>query len=70
MAAVEFDAHVANGAIPIPPAHQDHLHGAVHVIVIPRAVSGSVNKIDELLASPLKVDGFRPLTRDEAHERG
>ena len=69
MAAVEFDAHVADGTIPIPPAHHDAIQGSVHVIVIPHAVSGPSTKIDELLANPLKIDGFRPLSRDEAHER-
>lgn len=67
MAAVEFDAHITNGKIEIPPAHQRELAGPVHVIVLPRSPATIATKIDELLAQPLNVPGFRPLTRDEAH---
>lgn len=69
MAAIEFEAHVTNGMIEIPPVHRAELQGSVHVIVIPEARAVGNTKIDELLANPLQVTGFRPLTRDEAHER-
>jgi len=69
MSAVEFDAHITNGTIEIPPSHRAELAGPVHVIVWPQSVPASGTKIDELLTRPLNVPGFRPLTRDEAHER-
>jgi hypothetical protein len=69
MAAIEFDARVSNGNIEIPAAHRSSLQGEVHVIVFPQASGGDAGKIDEWLRHPLRVPGFRPLTRDEAHER-
>jgi hypothetical protein len=66
---VEFDTHVTNGTIEIPTVHRSELQGAVHVIVIPQPPAGRATKIDELLASPLQIPEFRPLARDEAHER-
>jgi hypothetical protein len=69
MISVEFDAHVTNGTIEIPPVHRGELKGSVHVIIIPQAPGGRATKIDELLACPLQIPGFQPLTREEAHER-
>jgi hypothetical protein len=69
VAAIEFDAQITNGSIEIPAAHRGALLGAVHVIVFPQARYAGATKIDELIAHPLQVPGFRPLTRDEAHER-
>ena len=69
MNAVEFDAQVSDGKIPIPPAHHAAIQGAVHVIVIPQIAVGPMTKIDELIANPLQIAAFRPLTREESHER-
>jgi len=69
MAPVEFDAEIANGTIEIPDIHRSELMGPVHVLVYPKGRSGAATKIDELIAHPLNVPGFRPLTRDESHER-
>ena len=68
MAAVEFDAQIRNGTIEIPAAHLEELQGSVHVVVFPQSQVGATKKIDELIAHPLRVPGFLPLTRDEAHE--
>jgi len=69
MAAIEFDAQVIDDTIKIPAVYEGEVKGHVHVIVFPSPSSGTPTKIDELLANPLQVDGFRPLTRDEAHGR-
>lgn len=69
MIAVEFDAQIKNGTIEIPPAHRNELVGSVHVIVLPQSRNADCNMIDRLLANPLKVPGFVPLTRDEVYER-
>ncbi len=69
MSAVEFDAQITDDTIKIPTAFKGELKGPVHVIVLPQAANGQAKKIDELLANPLKIDNFHPLTRDEAHER-
>jgi len=36
---------------------------------IPRKAKEGSNLIDELLANPVKLPGFKPLTRDEIYER-
>ena len=69
MPAIQFDAQVRNGTIEIPPGHRAEFNGSVHVIVYQQPEVASVSKIDELLANPLHVGGFRPLTRDEANGR-
>ena len=70
MIAIEFDAQVSNGHIEIPSQHRSQLQGTVHVVVFPQPESTGTDKIDELLRNPIHLPGFRPLTRDEAHERG
>jgi hypothetical protein len=69
VALIEFDAQITNGTIEIPAAHRGDVVGRVHVIVLPHLATAPATKIDELLAEPLNIPGFRPLTRDEAHER-
>lgn len=69
VSAVEFVSVVTNGSIPIPEAHKNQLRGAVRVIVVPQQPLGT-SKIDELLAHPIELPGFRPLTREQAHDRG
>ena len=69
MAAIEFDAQITNGTIEIPAAHRQALQGDVHVVIYPQLTPSGESKIDELLRAPLQVSGFRPLTREQAHER-
>jgi hypothetical protein len=69
MTTIEFDAQVTDGTIEIPAAHRRDVSGPVHVILVPRCQPAQATKIDELLARPLVLAGFRPLTRDEAHDR-
>ncbi|MDX1946065.1 MAG: hypothetical protein SFU86_11765 [Pirellulaceae bacterium] len=70
MIAVEFETQVTDGKIEIPPAHRDALRGSVRVIVLSNPRQPGPSLIDELLANPLPIPNFQPLTRDEAHERG
>jgi hypothetical protein len=67
MDAVEFRAKIKNGVIEIPKEYRDRLPEGVHVILL--AERPSADMIDRLLEQPLKLAGFTPLTRDEAHER-
>jgi len=39
------------------------------VILMVEEAKPAVNFIDELLAHPVRVNGFRPLTREEVHAR-
>jgi hypothetical protein len=68
--AVEFISVVTNGSIPIPDAHKNQIHGRVRVIVMPQQQPQGRSKIDELLAHPIALPNFTPLTREQAHERG
>jgi len=69
MKAIEFQTRVENGAIRIPEEYKTQLTGKVRVVVMieDRPMENSI--IKELLANPLKVPDFKPLTRDEIYER-
>ena len=70
MQIIEFRAKTKNGIIQIPSEFMGIVAEVVQVILI--AQSGKIKQldiIDELMANPLKVEGFKPMTRDEAHAR-
>ena len=70
MLIIEFRAKTKNGIIQIPAEFMGIVAEDVQVILI--AQSGKIKQldiIDELMANPLKVEGFKPVTRDEAHAR-
>ena len=70
MLAVEFQATVKDGVIEIPPEYLGRVRGRVRVILLTdEARSVKANMIDVLLAHPVEVQDFRPLTREEAHAR-
>ena len=69
MHAVEFIAEVTNGMIAIPEEYRAQICGKVRVVVLPEEEEPSFDAAAELLADPLKIPDFTPLTRDEAHER-
>jgi hypothetical protein len=67
---IEFHTVIKDGAIVIPAEHVPLLFGGATVIVVPDASRvASPNLIDQLLANPLRVPGFQPLTREETHAR-
>ena len=69
MYAVEFQAKVKNGSIEIPEVYRDRFKERVRVILLAEEESGTANLIDQLLQHPVKVAGFKPLTREEIYER-
>lgn len=70
MHSVEFHTFIKDGAIEIPAEHLPLLSGGATVIVVPDASKPvSPNLIDQLLANPLRIPGFQPLTREESHGR-
>ncbi|MGE3999879.1 MAG: hypothetical protein AB7I48_06665 [Planctomycetaceae bacterium] len=70
MQAVEFQTTIKNGAIEIPSEFRDRLTDRVRVIVLVEdRVPAGPNIIDRLLKQPLRIPGFQPLTREEAHAR-
>lgn len=72
MFAIEFQAKIENGVIEIPAEYREQISQEKRVKVIPIADRSQGDRqpdlIDRLLASPLKVDGFTPLQREEIYE--
>lgn len=70
MDTVEFQADIRDGSIEIPLEFRERFTDHVTVILVAEsAATAEPTLIDELLAAPLALPGFRPLTRDEAHAR-
>jgi ureidoglycolate hydrolase len=70
MQAIEFQAIIKNGVIEIPRQYLRNLSNRVRVILlVEQTPKTTVNFIDQLLAHPVRVQGFRPLTREEIYAR-
>ena len=70
MQTIEFRTKIKNGIIQIPAKFKGKVAEDVQVILISRSERKSqIDIIDELMAKPLKVKNFKPMTREEAHAR-
>jgi hypothetical protein len=70
METVQFKTRIKNGIIEVPKKYQGKFKDNVRVILVAESTKAkAANYLDELMAHPLKVKGFRPLTREEAHAR-
>lgn len=77
MYAVEFRTKIKNGMIELPRKLKGSITDAVKVIILKEepaaqeinAGPGMPDMIDKLLSSPLEIQGFKPLKRDESHAR-
>lgn len=74
MNAVEFQTIVANGSIEIPPELQGQIRGPVRVIVLTEEKhnknrSEPNDAIARLLANPIRLVDFVPLTREQLYDR-
>lgn len=69
--AVEFQTFVKNGMIEVPREYRKRLSQRVRVTVLAEEdrTAQSATLIDDLLLNPIKIEGFTPLTQDEAHAR-
>jgi len=67
MQAIEFQTRIEDGAILIPEEYRDELSGTVRVIVMKEDRTEGSSMIEELLANPLRIADFKPLTRDEVY---
>jgi hypothetical protein len=66
----EFQAVIKNGVIEIPRRYLRNLSNRVRVILlIEQTPETTANFIDQLIAQSVRVQGFRPLTRDEIYAR-
>ena len=70
MNAIEFQATIKNGIIEIPREYLEDLADRVRgILLVGEAPASTANLIDQLLAQPVRMKGFRPLTREEVHVR-
>jgi hypothetical protein len=69
MDAIEFQASIKNGTIEIPSRYRKLLSGRVRVILLTEDHEAGTNMIEQLLANPVRIDSFEPLSRSQAHER-
>lgn len=70
MQTIEFRTKIKNGIIQIPAKFKGKVADDVQVILISKSEKKTkTDIIDELMSNPLKVKGFKPMTRDEAHAR-
>lgn len=70
MQTIEFHTKIKNGIIQIPARFKGKVAEDVQVILISKSEKKSqIDMIDELMANPLNVKGFKPMTRDESHAR-
>ena len=71
MITIEFQAKIENGAIVVPPEHQQAVaeSDSVKVILIKQSPKPQRDIFDELAENPIVVPGIRAMTRDEIHDR-
>lgn len=70
MYAVEFVTKIKEGVIEVPAAHRERFKDNVKVILLAEEeMPENGDMIGRLLAAPLRVPGFAPLTREDAHAR-
>ncbi|MEM4234686.1 MAG: hypothetical protein QXU75_06025 [Candidatus Methanomethylicaceae archaeon] len=70
MQAIEFQTTIKNGIIEIPRQYLKNLSDRVRaILLVEQTPKTTMNLIDHLLAHPVRVQGFRPLTREEIYAR-
>lgn len=71
MYAIEFRTRIKNGIIEIPEIYKKKFKASVKVIILSdEKTELSFDIIDELLTSPIKLQNFKPLRREEIYVRG
>ncbi len=69
MYAVEFKTKIKDGIIIIPDKYRKDLKENVKVIVLTEKKSQTSDIIERLLNFPLKISDFKPMNREEIHDR-
>lgn len=70
MYVIEFQTTIKDGVIEIPRKYLKNLPKRVRVLLlVDQPLETTENFIDRLLAHPVRMESFRPLTREEAHAR-
>jgi len=70
MVTVQFKSKIKNGVIEVPRKYQRKLRDNVRVILKAETPkSKSKNYLDTLIAHPVKVKKFHPMTREQIYAR-
>lgn len=70
MYAVEFTTSIKDGVIEVPEAYRQRFKGHVKVILLAsEEIKDDDDIIRDLLAQPLVIPDFTPLSRGDAHAR-
>lgn len=70
MYAVEFQTIIKNGVIEIPVEYrQEFQHNGRVLLLAEDIAQTTISLIDQLLARPLRLENFHPLTREEIYAR-
>jgi len=69
MEAFEFKTKIKNGVIQVPKKYTQKIGKNVKVIIFSDHRPKRKDIVDDLLKHPIKVDDFKPLSRDEIYER-
>ena len=70
MVTVQFKSKIKNGVIEVPRKYQGKLREDVRVILKAETPKRKAkNYLDKLIAHPVKVKNFKPMTRDQIHAR-
>ena len=70
MVTIQFKSKIKNGVIEVPRKYQGKLRDNIRVILKAETPKGkSKNYLDTLIAHPIKVKNFNPLTRDQVYAR-
>ena len=71
MRTAEFEAEVRNGSIEIPTEFRDLFGNSVRVTLRSEEPDSDRTPtiLDQWLRAPIRISGFQPLSREQAHER-
>ena len=70
MVTVQFKSKIKNGVIEVPKKYQGKLRDDVRVTLKAETPRGkSKNYLDRLIAHPVKVKKFSPMTREQIYAR-
>ena len=69
MEAFEFKTKIKDGIIQIPKKYTKKIGNTVKVIILSDHKSKFSDIVDTLLEHPVKVEDFKPFSRDEIYER-
>jgi hypothetical protein len=64
---IEFTADTTSGHIIIPDEYKGIVDQRVKVILLPQQLGAGKSYLDELMEHPVRIKGFKPMTREEMY---